>query len=99
MELNVYSEDTETTQEALRWFNEIWNDKQLTQDVKEEVLKNIQCIYKENSPELLYFITLYNLFKDYLEEISEDNIIKTRTNFKESLVWNKLYKFQKDGVI
>jgi len=99
MELNVYSEDTETTQEALRWFNEIWNDKQLTQDVKEEVLKNIQCIYKENSPELLYFITLYNLFKDYLEEISEDNIIKTRTNFTESLVWNKLYKFQKDGVI
>jgi uncharacterized protein (UPF0147 family) len=96
MELNVYSEDTETTQEALKWFNEIRNDKQLTQDVKEEVLKNIQCLYKENSPELLYFITLYNLFKDYLEEISEDNIIKTRTNFKDSLVWNKLYKFQKD---
>lgn len=99
MELNVYSEDTETTQEALKWFNEIRNDKQLTQDVKEEVLKNIQCLYKENSPELLYFITLYNLFKDYLEEISEDNIIKTRTNFKDSLVWNKLYKFQKDWVI
>ncbi len=99
MELNVYSEDIETTKEALMWFDEIRNDKQLTQDVKEEVIKNIQCIYKENSPELLYFITLYNLFKDYLEEISEDNIIKTRTNFKETLVWNKLYKFQKDWVI
>lgn len=96
MELNVYSEDASTTQEILRWFDEIWNNQQLTQDVTAEVLKNIQCIYKENSPELLYFITLYNLFKDYLEAMSEDNIIKTRTNFKDTLVWNKLYKFQKD---
>ncbi len=59
----------------------------------------MQLIYKENTPEFIYFVTLYNIFKDYLGEITEDNIVKTKIGFKETEVWNKLYKFQKDGVI
>ena len=99
LEMNVFTDDQDATEEMLTWFNEIWENQEMVEDVKEEVLKSIQTIYKENTPEFLYFVTLYNLFKDYLEELTEENVIKARTGFKDTLIWNKLYKFQKDGVM
>lgn len=83
----------------LQTFNELWNDKLAVEDVKEKVLHQMQTIYKENTPEFIYFVTLYNIFKNYLGELTEDNIVKTKIGFKETEIWNKLYKFQKDGVI
>ncbi len=99
LEMNVYSDDQDATKDMLSWFDEIWNNDKMVEDVKEEVLKSIQTIYKENTPEFVYFVTLYNLFKNYLDELTEENIIKSRTGFKDTLIWNKLYKFQKDGVM
>lgn len=98
-ELSVYSDDKTTTQEMLDTFNQFWNNKGLVEDVKEAVLKSIQTIYKENTPEWIYYTTLYQLFKEHIDELLEENIIKPRTGFKETAVWNKLYKFQKDGVL
>ena len=98
-ELNMYSDDQSATKETLQWFDDIWTNSALVEDVKEEVIKNIETIYKENTPEFIYFVTLYNIFREYLEEIQEDNIIKPKTGFAETLIWNKLYKFQKDGVM
>lgn len=99
LEMNMYSDDKSATNEMLSWFDEIWENKEMVEDVKDEVLKNIQVIYKENTPESIYFATLYNLFKDYLGDLTEEAIIKSKTGFKDTLVWNKLYKFQKDGVM
>lgn len=99
LEFNVYSDEKSSTDESLQLFDKIWNDEELTESVQEDVINYIQYIYKENSPEFIYYMTLYNLFKSHLDEISEDNIIKTRTNIKETLVWNKLYKFQRDWVL
>lgn len=83
----------------LQAFNELWEDDTAVQDVKEKVLEQMRILYKENAPEFIYFVTLYNIFSDYLDELTEDNIVKSRTGFKETLVWNKLYQFQKDGVM
>lgn len=99
LSMNMYTNEPSATNEMLKIFDDIWNNKEIVQDVKEEVIKSIQNIYKENTPEFLYFVTLYNIFKEYLDELTEDNIVKTKTGFKNTLVWNKLYKFQKDGVI
>ncbi|MFA4930275.1 MAG: helicase-related protein [Patescibacteria group bacterium] len=99
LEMNVYSDDQDATREMLTWFDEIWNDEMLVEDVKEEVLKSIQTIYKENTPEFIYYVTLYNLFKEYLDELTEENIIKVKTGVKDSIIWKKLFKFQKDGVM
>jgi len=99
MEMNMYDDNDSSVKWMLTWFDEIWNDPQLVTEVKEQVLENIQTIYKENSPQFIYFVTLYNLFREYLEQVSEDTIIKERTHYKETVVWNKLYKFQKDWVI
>lgn len=97
-ELNIYSDDQSATKETLNWFNNIWDNESLAENVKDEVIKNIETIYKENSPEFIYFVTLYNIFREYLEDILEENIIKPKTGFNETLIWKKLYKFQKDGV-
>ena len=83
----------------LQTFNELWEDGTAVQDVKDKVLEQMRILYKENTPEFIYFVTLYNIFNNYLDELTEDNIVKSRTGFKETLVWNKLYKFQKDGVM
>jgi len=99
LEMSQYSDDTETTEELLEWFDDIWKNDELVEDVKQEVLKNIEVIYHENSPEFIYFVTLYNIFNDYLEELSEEGIVKERTGFKDTAVWEMLYKFQRDGVV
>lgn len=89
----------ELVENSLVEFDAIWNDETKVKDVTENVLEQIKLIYKENSPEWLYFVTLYNIFSDELDNLSEDNVIKEGTNFKETVVWNKLFEFQKDGVL
>lgn len=83
----------------LKLFEELWNDKKRLQDVTDEVLDNITAAYNENSPDFIYFFTLYNIFSEFLEDISEDVLPNEATGFKESRIWNLLYNFQKDAVL
>lgn len=85
--------------EYINIFNELWDDDNKLQDVTEEVIENISNIYKENSGEFIYFITLYNIFNEFLEDISEDNLPNEATGYKESKIWNLLYDFQKDAAL
>ena len=87
------------TQGFLQLFESIWSNPSAVEDVTEKVLSEMEVLYKENAPEAIYFIALYHIFEAYLGELTEENIIKTKTGIKESLVWNKLYKFQRDGVM
>lgn len=87
------------SQQFLQIFNQIWNDSAQMQTVTEQVLDNITNAYKENSPEFIYFVTLYNIFNEFLEDISEDVLPNEATGFKQSVIWNKLYNFQKDAAL
>ena len=78
-------------------FNQIWNDNSRLQVVTEEVIDSISNAYKENAPEFLYFVALYNIFHEFLEDISEDELPKEATGFKQSAIWQKLYNFQRDA--
>ena len=80
-------------------FDEIWNDKKILQEVTEEVIDNITAAYNENSPDYIYFVTLYNIFNEFLEDISEDVLPNEATGFKESKIWSMLYNFQKDAAL
>ncbi len=83
----------------LTLFEQLWNDSSRMQVVTEQVLDNITNAYKENAPDFLYFVTLYNIFNEFLEDISEDVLPNEATGFKESQIWNKLYNFQKDACL
>ena len=79
--------------EFLRMFNAVWDDEEKLLDVTEDVIEMISTVYQENAPELVYFMTLYNIFNEFLEDISEDVLPNEATGFKESVVWNKLFNY------
>lgn len=80
-------------------FEQLWHDEERLQEVTSEVIESISNVYKENPPELIYFVTLFNLFREFLDDISEDVLPNEATGFKETAVWNKLYKFQQDACL
>lgn len=80
-------------------FNEQWNNDEKFEDVTKRVLEYIDTVYQENAPEYIYFIALYNIFNEFLEDISEDVLPNERTGFKNSVIWSKLYNFQRDAAL
>lgn len=92
-------DDFENTKKYLNSFNDLWQDDSLLKDVSSELVEYISNLYKENSPEFIYYLTLYNIFNEFLEDISEDELANEKTGFKETLIWKKLYDFQKDAVL
>lgn len=100
---NAYSTTTKLPSPMSRQFfdtfESVWNDKDRLADVTETVLENITAAYKENSPELIYFTALYNIFNEFLEDLNADFLPNEATGFKKSQIWDKLYEFQKDAVI
>lgn len=89
----------DNAKQYLRAFNEAWNNDVQFSDVTEQIIDHISNIYKENSPEFIYFVTLYNIFNEFLLDISEDVLPNEATGFKNSQIWNKLYDFQKDAAL
>ncbi len=88
-----------STDMFLKNFAELWKDKEKFQDVTENIIESIETVYKENAPAFIYFITLYNIFSEFLEDISEDVLPNEATGFKSSVIWNKLYNFQRDAAL
>lgn len=87
------------TQKFVLDFNEMWQNKQHFKDVTDTVLENIETVYKENSPDFIYFVTLYNIFSEFLEDLNEDDLPKEGTGFRTSQIWQKLYSFQRDAAL
>ena len=83
----------------LNLFEDLWKDNVKLQEVTDEVIENITAAYNENSPEFIYIITLYNIFNEFLEDISEDVLPNEATGFKKSKIWSMLYSFQKDAAL
>lgn len=83
----------------MQLFETLWNDHDKLQDVTNVVIENITTAYNENSPEFIYFMTLYHVFSEFLDDISEDELPNEATGFKQSKIWSLLYDFQKDAVL
>lgn len=80
-------------------FESLWNDKNKLQDVTDIVIDNMTSVYNENSPESIYFLILYHVFSEFLNDISTDELPNEATGFKQSKIWNMLYDFQRDAVL
>ncbi|PKN78577.1 MAG: ATP-dependent helicase [Candidatus Cloacimonetes bacterium HGW-Cloacimonetes-1] len=99
IELNIEITDDKDRKDLLKWFDELWNDDTgLVEDVKPQVLKYLEQLYANNSPEFIYYKTLYHLFEQYLEEQDAANILTGKAGLFDSQIWNTLYDFQKDAV-
>ena len=90
-------DDDSSTKTYLNLFEQIWQDSEKIQDVTERLCDHIASVYQENSPERIYFLMLYNIFSEFLEDISEDVLPNDLTGYQDSLIWKKLYNFQRDA--
>ena len=87
------------SQQYMQLFDQLWNNREKMQDVTDVVIENISTVYAENSPEFIYFMTLYHVFSEFLDDISEDVLPNEATGFKHSKIWSMLYDFQRDAVL
>jgi len=78
-------------------FDQIWVDPKKLEDVTAQICDHIASVYQENSPEHVYFLMLYNIFNEFLEDINEDVLPNDRTGYQDTLIWNKLFNYQKDA--
>lgn len=99
MPITKIDDNYEITRSYLDTFEQIWNNDKYLKDVTNEVIDFMSDLYRENSPEFIYYVTLYNIFTEFLEDISEDELANEKTGFKKSKIWNTLYDFQKDAVL
>jgi superfamily II DNA or RNA helicase len=90
-------DDPSHTQVYLQLFDQIWSDPVKVNDVTDAICEHIESVYQENSPERIYFMMLFNIFQDFLEEVDEDVLPNDLTGYRESLVWNKLFNYQRDA--
>ncbi len=95
--LNIMRLGTQESQSLLQVFENAWNSEEL-HDVTDSVIDSITVMYQENAPELIYYMALYRIFNEFLDDISEDFLPNEGTGFKDSIIWHKLYDFQRDAV-
>lgn len=93
------TESFENANYFLKLFEQLWNDKKKLQEVTDVVIENISVAYRENAPEYIYFTALYNIFREFLDDVSEDELPNEATGFKDSKIWGMLYNFQRDAVL
>ena len=93
------TEAYENGKQFLNIFETVWNDNRKLQDVTDLVVESITAAYNENAPDFIYFFMLYNIFSEFLEDISEDVLPNEATGFKNSKIWGLLYDFQKDAAL
>ncbi|MDE0032284.1 MAG: helicase-related protein [Deltaproteobacteria bacterium] len=90
-------DESSHTQMYLQLFNQIWSDSEKVRDVTAVICNHIESVYQENSPERIYFMMLYNIFQDFLEDVDEDVLPKDLTGYRDSVVWDKLFNYQRDA--
>lgn len=95
----ITRQGSETAKQYLALFNQAWSSDAVTEDVTEQIIESITTMYKENAPELIYYSVLFDIFSEFLNNVDEDDLPKEAAGFKDSLIWNALYDFQKDAAL
>jgi SNF2 family DNA or RNA helicase len=97
IELNLVVDSSRDRQELKQWFTEIWNDEKLVKEVKQDVLFYLRKLYANQSPQFIYYLTLFHLFRDYLDGARNLDDALRRVALPDTGIWQSLFSFQKDG--
>ena len=97
IELNLEVDSRRDREDLERWFDELWENSDLVQDVKEEVLRFLEKLYRDNAPQFIYYKTLFHIFERFLQDQDRDTLAQD-VQLTDTQIWNALFEFQKDGV-
>lgn len=98
IELNLEVDSDRDRRDLKAWFDEVWTNDKLVEDVKEKVIAKLEQIGKDHAPELIYYKTLYELFRDEIETRKTNDQALEDTHLYDTKIWETLYEFQKEGV-
>ena len=98
IELNLEVDSNRDRRDLKAWFDEMWNDTDLVEDVKADVLLYLDQLYQNHAPEFIYYKTLYHVFEDFLADQAKGGLLDRDINIIDSDVWKALFEFQRDGV-
>lgn len=96
---NILQTELPAVDQFKNLFSQVWNNPVMSKDIKQYILSSLELGYRDYSPDFIYYYTLHHIFNESLRDFDNDKLIKTRTGFKDKRIWQKLYKFQKDGVM
>ena len=99
LELNLEARRAADREPLLAWFDELWDDEELTHDAKQEVLDALERLGRDYSPEFVYYKTLYHVLGDRLARQKESEELAGGVHLFDSRIWRQLYDFQRHGVI
>ena len=97
--MNIYLWNPDEVHKFIKWFDDLWNSGGNSTDLETIVQETLELIYSDKTPQQIYYLIIFNLFRDLMGELNEDLILKPQTGIKDTQIWQKLYKFQRDGVI
>ena len=97
--MNTCFRSSDEADSLIKWFDDLWASGKNSDDFGATLQEALALVYSNKTPQQIYFLTLFNIFRDFIGELDEDKIIKTQTGIKNTQVWQKLYKFQRDGVL
>jgi hypothetical protein len=81
------------------WFTGLWNGLPASGTIGQTLISRLNDLVAHKAPSFVYYLTLYHLFKDLGEQMDEEKIVKSATGIRNTVVWRKLFKFQRDGVV
>ncbi len=97
IELNLIVDGNRDRQELKQWFTDLWNSEALVRDVKEDVLQYLRKLYCNHSPQFIYYLTLFHLFRNFLDGTRDLDDALRRVALPDTRIWRTLFSFQKDG--
>jgi len=98
IELNLVVDSNRDRQDLKAWFDQLWNNTEMVEDVKNDVLNYLAQLYQDNAPEFVYFKTLFHLFEQFLSDQDKGGLADIQSQIVDTDVWRMLFEFQKDGV-
>ena len=98
IELNMVVDSDRDRTDLHAWFNELWSDPSLVENVKPKVLEYLSQLYVDHAPEFIYFKTLFHIFEKFLSGQDEQAQFFDNTAITDTGIWKALFGFQKDGV-
>lgn len=99
IELNLEVDSRRDRLDLKTWFDELWHNAELVEDVKEEVLQYLEQLYQNHSPEFIYYKTLFHIFEQFLSDQEKSELLIQNRQLVDTDVWKMLFEFQKDGVV
>ncbi len=98
IELNLEVDSTRDRRDLKTWFDELWNETELVEDVKLEVLQYLDQLYQNHAPEFIYFKTLFHVFENFLADQEKGGLLDQNIKIVDTGIWQALFEFQRDGV-